>query len=135
MSRSPRRIRAVIDADHVGRLESLADAADAGLPEVAEPLLAKLAAAKVVPARQMPAEVVTIGTALTYRNDVTGREQDVTLAWPEDADISQGAISVLTPIGVALLGLPVGTSVGWTTRTGQKGALTVLRLGLPLAAA
>lgn len=82
MSRSPRRIRAVIDADHVGRLEFLADAASAGLPEVAEPLLAKLAAARVVPARQMPADVVTMGTVLTYPNDVTGREQDGTLAGP-----------------------------------------------------
>ena len=135
MSRSPRRIRAVIDADHVGRLESLADAADAGLPEVAEPLLAKLAAAKVVPARQMPAGVVTIGTALTYRNDVTGREQDVTLAWPEDADISRGLVSVLTPIGVALLGLPAGASVQWSTRAGQTRALTVLRLAPRVAAA
>lgn len=135
MSRSPRRLRAVINADHVGRLESLAEAASARLPEVADPLFAKLAAAKVVSARQMPAEVVTVGTTLTYRDDISGREQEVTLAWPEDADISKGAISVLTPVGVALLGLPMGSSVTWMTRTGHKRALTVLRLGVELSAA
>lgn len=42
---------------------------------------------------------------------------------------------MLTPIGVALLGLPAGGNVGWTRRTGQNGALTVLRLGVPLTAA
>lgn len=135
MSRSPRRPRAVIDAGLVGRLESLADAASARLPEVAQPLLSKLAAAKVVSAKPMPADVVTVGTALTYRDDATGREQEVTLAWPEDADISRGAISVLTPIGVALLGLPVGGSVQWITRTGQKRGLTVLRLVSDVTAA
>lgn len=135
MSRSPRRPRAVIDADHFGRLESLAEAASAGLPQVAEPLLSKLATARVVPASRMPGDVVTLNSALTYRDDIRGREQEITLAWPEDADISQGAVSVLTPIGVALLGLPVGASVTWTTRNGQERALTVLRLGVaPVAA-
>ena len=134
MSRSPSRLRAIIDADHVGRLESLADAASARLPEVAEPLLSKLAAARVVSAKQMH-DVVTVGTTLTYRDDISGREQDVTLAWPEDADISRGAVSVLTPIGVALLGLPVGGSVNWMTRTGHQRALTILRVGGALSAA
>ncbi|MCZ0964401.1 nucleoside diphosphate kinase regulator [Paracoccus benzoatiresistens] len=135
MSRSPHRARAVIDANHVGRLESLADAASARLPDVAEPLFAKLATARIASGRQMPADVVTMGTALTYRDDISGREQDVILVWPELADIGQGAISVLTPIGTALLGLPVGGSVNWMTRTGHKRALTVLRLGIVSEAA
>lgn len=134
MSRSSRP-RAVLDADHVGRLESLADAAAAGLPDVAQALLSKLAAAKVVPAHRLPADVAAVGTALTYRDDVTGREQAVTLAWPENADISRGLVSVLTPIGVALLGLPAGASVQWSTRAGQTRALTVLRLAPRVAAA
>lgn len=135
MSRSPRRARAVIDADHVGRLEALADAASARLPDVAEPLFAKLATAKILSGRKMPADVITMGTALTYSDDISGREQDVTLVWPEEADIGRGAISVLTPIGIALLGLPVGGNVSWMTRTGHKRALTVLRLGLVSQAA
>ncbi len=135
MSRSPRRVLAVIDADHVGRLETLAEAASARLPDVAEPLLAKLATARIVTNRQMPADVVTLGTALTYRDDISGREQDVTLVWPEEADIGRGAISVLTPIGIALLGLPVGGNVSWMTRTSHKRALTVLRLGVVSEAA
>ena len=135
MSRSPRRARAVIDADHVGRLESLADAASARLPDVSEPLFAKLATAKILSGRKMPADVITMGTALTFCDDISGREQDVTLVWPELADIGQGAISVLTPIGIALLGLPVGGSVSWMTRMGHKRALTVLRLGISSEAA
>jgi regulator of nucleoside diphosphate kinase len=129
MSRSPRRGRAVIDVDHVGRLEVLAEAASARMPHLAEPLMAKLAAARTVTAGKMPVNGVTIGRALTYRDDLSGREQAVTLVWPEDADINRGAISVLTPIGTALLGLTVGDSVSWKTRTGQTRALTVLRMG------
>ena len=63
MSRSPRRARAVIDADHVGRLEALADAASARLLDVAEPLFAKLATAKILSEGKTPANVITMGTA------------------------------------------------------------------------
>jgi regulator of nucleoside diphosphate kinase len=88
MSRLTRRLRAVIDADHVGRFESLADAASACLPDVAESLLSKLATARLASSKQMH-DVVTVGTTLAYRDDISGREQDVTLAWPAEADIAE----------------------------------------------
>jgi len=52
----------------------------------------------------------------------------VRLVWPEHADISRGRVSVLTPVGVALLGLSAGDRFRWTTRAGEERALTVLEV-------
>jgi len=128
MSRSLRRSRAVIDATLMERLESLAGAALARLPEVAYPLVNKLTSAKLVPPARLPADVVTIGSQLSYRDELTGRIQQVTLAWPEHADISRGIVSILTPVGVALLGLSAGDRFRWTTRAGEERSMTVLKV-------
>ena len=128
MSRSPRRARAVIDASLVERLDSLAGAAVARLPETAYPLVNKLSAAKLVPPARLPADVITIGSLVEYRDDLTGRAMRVRLVWPEHADISRGRVSVLTPVGVALLGLCAGGRFRWITRGGEERALTVIQV-------
>ncbi len=135
MARSLRRARAVLDATLIERLESLAGAALTRLPEVAYPLVNKLTSAKLVPPARLPADVVTIGSRLSYRDELTGRSQQVTLAWPEHADISGGIVSILTPVGVALLGLSAGDRFRWTTRAGEKRALTVLTVSAERAPA
>lgn len=128
MSRSRHLARIIIDSSLVGRLESLAGAAVARFPEVADSLLSKLASARLVPSARLPAGVVTIGSELSYRDLLTGRDHRVTLAWPEQADISRGIISVLTPIGATLLGLSAGDGGRWITRAGEVRALTVLQV-------
>jgi regulator of nucleoside diphosphate kinase len=55
----------------------------------------------------------------------------VTLVYPGEADISQGRVSVLTPIGTALIGLGVGKSIAWETRTGELRQLTVMQVREP----
>lgn len=126
MARSPRRVRAVLNVDLIPRLEALVDASSANLPDVAQLLLTKIAQAKLVPSHRLPSDVATIGRALRYRDTASGREQQLTLAWPEEANISSGLVSVMTPVGVALLGLPAGTDAKWTTRSGAERMLTVL---------
>jgi regulator of nucleoside diphosphate kinase len=66
-----------------------------------------------------------------FRDDTTGKVQTVTLVYPEDADISKGRISVLTPIGTALIGVRAGDSISWETRTGDLRRLTVLQVREP----
>ena len=65
---------------------------------------------------------------MTYRDETTGREQTVTLVFPGEADIALGRVSVLTPIGVALLGLAEGASSSWDTLQGETRRLTVVRV-------
>jgi len=131
MSISPRRARTVIDAALLERLESLAGAAIVRFPEVAYPLVDKLTAAKLVNRSRLPPDVVTIGSDVLYRHQHSARNLRVTLSWPEQADISLGRISILTPVGVALLGLAAGDRFQWTTRAGVQRGLTVLHVAPP----
>ncbi|WP_134499813.1 nucleoside diphosphate kinase regulator [Microvirga pakistanensis] len=118
--------------DHA-KLSALADAASHTMPEVAAELAEELDRAHVLPKGRQSTGTVCMGCEVEFRDDVTGRVQTVTLVYPNEADIAKGRISVLTPIGTALIGLPVGKSIDWTTRTGEKKRLTVLQVREPAA--
>ncbi len=126
MARKPAPPRIFIDESHVEHLERIAEGALRRSPELADRLLAELARAQRVPASKLPGDVVTIGNSATFRDETTGKERTVTLVFPEDADISAGRISVMTPIGVALLGLRAGAHFDWETTTGETRQLTVV---------
>ena len=68
-----------------------------------------------------------MGSEVEFRDETTGTVRKVTLVYPGEADIALGKISVLTPIGTALIGLGVGQSIMWETRTGDLKRLTVLQ--------
>jgi regulator of nucleoside diphosphate kinase len=120
--------RVVIDRAYLDRLESLAYSLTRGAPALADHLLEELVRASIVDSAKMPPNVVTIGNAATYRDETTGREQTVILVFPGEADIALGRVSVLTPIGVALLGLAEGASFSWDTLQGETRRLTVTRV-------
>ncbi|MFT3973961.1 MAG: nucleoside diphosphate kinase regulator [Amaricoccus sp.] len=117
----------VLDAAWSDRLEELAAVASRrGLAAVGDRLMAEVARATVLPTAEMPADVVNIGSTVRYRDETTGREHTVTLVLPPDVDIDRGRISVLTPVGAALIGLRSGAGIGWETREGEARRLTVL---------
>jgi regulator of nucleoside diphosphate kinase len=58
----------------------------------------------------------------------------VTLVYPVDADIATGRISIMTPVGTALIGLRVGQSISWRSRDNRKHMLTVLAVKEPVVA-
>jgi regulator of nucleoside diphosphate kinase len=89
--------------------------------------------AHVLPKGRHPVDVVCMGCEVDFRDDTTGRVQTVTLVYPNEADITKARISVLTPIGTALIGLAVGKSINWKTRTGEMKRLTVLQVREPAA--
>ncbi|WP_099826491.1 nucleoside diphosphate kinase regulator [Oceaniglobus indicus] len=120
--------RIVIDADHLAHIEALAEGAMQRNPALADRLLDEIGRARIVPSAKMPANVVSIGSAVTYRDESTGLEKTVTLTYPEDADIARQRVSLLTPIGVALLGLAEGAAFHWDTRAQQRRMLTVIRV-------
>lgn len=115
-----------IAQETVDHLEALVEGASARMPALAERLLEELSRARILPAARMPADVVGIGSRVTWRDESTGHEQTATLVWPEEADIDAGRASVLTPIGVALIGLKAGARFQWETRAGEHRNLTVL---------
>lgn len=129
MTQTRRRApRVTIDQSHLADLESLAEGAMDRSPQVADKLFEELSRARIVDSGKLPANVVTIGNTVTYRDETTGAERTVTLVYPREADISQNRVSVVTPIGVALLGLTEGASFSWEARNNVTHQLTIVRV-------
>lgn len=125
-ARTPRRPKIVmLEGDHV-RLSRLAEAAATRMPDVSDYLSTELERAKIVRRGQAPAKLIVMGSTLTFHDELRGRTERVTLVFPEDANIEQKRISVLTPVGAALIGLTEGQSITWPNRTGEIHRLHVL---------
>jgi regulator of nucleoside diphosphate kinase len=111
------------------RLDRLAAAASNTFPRTADFLAREVARANIVPSAHVLPGLVTMGSKVSFRDDTTGQERTVLLVYPDEADVSEGKISVLTPIGAALIGLSIGQSIEWQTPAGGWRSLTVLRAG------
>ncbi len=83
--------------------------------------------ASVVPSREVPPDVVTMYSQVLVR-DAQGSEQRLTLCYPDDAEPAAGFISVLSPVGLALLGLPVGSVARWFTPDGAPHRAEIVAL-------
>jgi regulator of nucleoside diphosphate kinase len=116
----------VITADDARRLYALANSSAALFPRVAHFLCSEMERANVVADDSDLRGVVRMGSHVRYRNDRTGDVRDVLLVYPHEADIAQKRISVLTPVGAALIGLSVGQSIDFQTPGHQTHSLTVL---------
>lgn len=119
-----RKPKIIVGERDYQRLTGLANGALERIPDVAEELLAEMDRAKVVAPAKLPADVVRMGSFVTFESD-SAQHRRVQLVYPGEADIEQGRISVLTPIGAALIGLAAGQSIAWTARDGRKHVLTV----------
>jgi regulator of nucleoside diphosphate kinase len=87
---------------------------------VARSLETELDRANIVSQRAVPADVVTMNSEVVYEDVATFEKRTVRVVFPKDADANRGRISVLAPIGSALLGLRVGQSIEWPVPTGLK---------------
>ena len=93
-----------------------------------EKLEGELARAIVVPSEKVPADVVTMNSRVSFVNEVTGERREVTLVFPFEADIDSGKISILAPVGTALLGLRVGQSIDWEVPSGEQHRYRVIEV-------
>ncbi|MBZ9994894.1 nucleoside diphosphate kinase regulator [Mesorhizobium sp. BH1-1-4] len=117
----------ISDTDH-DRLTGLARTVLDRAPETAEELLSELDRAVIVKAAAMPAGVVRMGSTVTIR-DEGGDIKRIVLVYPGEADIADNRISVLTPMGTALIGASTGQAVCWSSRGGRKLSVTVEAVG------
>ena len=76
--------------------------------------------AKVVKPKKVPSDVITMNSKVTVVDLDTGKEETYTLVFPEDANAAQGKISVLAPIGTAMLGYEVGDTFEWEVPAGKR---------------
>lgn len=104
-----------LDAD---RLEALAATAREDQANHSA-LLDELARANIVEPQDMPPGVVTMNSTVRFEIDGTNEPLCLTLAYPKDMGRVENGISILTPIGTALLGLSVGNTIDWPRPDGQ----------------
>ena len=76
--------------------------------------------AQVVDPHKIPPDVITLNSTAHLIDLETGEEMIYSLVYPDEADISQGKISVLAPIGTAMLGYKVGDTFEWDTPGGKR---------------
>jgi regulator of nucleoside diphosphate kinase len=107
------------------RLRALAQASTLA----AEFLAREIDRARLIEPEAAGDKLVTMNSRVRYRDDVTGQERTVTLVYPGEADIEAGRLSVLTPVGAALIGLSTGQSIEWVSPSGGVRSLTVVGVG------
>src|SRR5688572_3173638 len=101
-------------------LERLRPVIDTSSSAISQSLEDELHRATVVRQAEVPADVVTMNSDVVYEDCATGARRAVRVVYPKDADAGAGRVSVLAPIGAALLGLHVGQAIDWRVPGGVK---------------
>jgi regulator of nucleoside diphosphate kinase len=82
--------------------------------------------AEIVEPEDVPRDVVTMNSVVRFVDEESNRESEVTLVFPGQADVESDRISVLAPVGSALLGLAVGDSIHWPLPNARTRRLRVV---------
>ncbi len=93
-----------------------------------EYLVRELMRAHIVDEKDVPGDIVTMRSRVAFRMDDSEIDQVVTLAYPSDRDFYHDALSVLTPVGAALIGLSEGQSITYPAPDGRPKRVTVLKI-------
>lgn len=123
MTQLPRIILSRFDQE---RLEKLLTAV--GPRPDLDALREEIERAEVVEPEAIPADRVTMNSRVRFIDDTTGKSHQVTLVFPGHADAEQDRISILAPIGSALLGLSIGDAIDWPMPTGQTRRIRVTEI-------
>lgn len=105
------------------KISALVHAADA--PEH-DFLQEELSRAAIVSSDELPADAVSMNSKVVFKDADAGSEMEVTLVYPHEANIESNKISILAPLGSALIGLRVGQSIDWPMPNGKQKTLKVL---------
>lgn len=117
MSSASSRPPITLNSLDVARLERLLDQPHLHDDAMALALGEEIARASVLPPQQMPGDVVTMNSTVTCVEEIGGRQHILTLVYP--GETGEGKVSVLAPVGAALLGLSVGQSIDWAGPDGR----------------
>ena len=108
------------------RLEALLQGETGRGAPMAGLLEQELARATLVEPTQVPADVVTMHSRVVCADDTSGERHEVELEYPHEADADLGRISILAPVGTALLGLAVGDAIDWPVPGGRTTRVRVM---------
>ena len=80
----------------------------------------ELRQADIVDSRDIPANVITMNSKVRIEDVETGEEMVLSLVFPQDADIDEGRISILAPIGTGMIGFKEGDLIEWPVPAGVR---------------
>ncbi len=120
-----------VSSHDMDRLEAMLDGPTIAKTPAALALADELNRATVVAPEQMPEGVVMMHSRVECEDELHGDKHELTLVYPREADVDQGKVSILAPVGTALLGLAVGQSMDWDAPGGRKLRLRVKAVHAP----
>jgi regulator of nucleoside diphosphate kinase len=93
-----------------------------------EPLVRQLIRARIVEEDEIPATTVTMGSRIAYCDGAGGTNRTATLVYPDEREFYDDALSVLTPVGAALLGLSEGESSLYAGADGSRKTISIISI-------
>lgn len=124
MSRKPAITVSRLDVE---RIEALLERLPRAQASAHDSLVAELDRATVLEPADMPRNVVTMNSTVSFTDDAGGESMTLTLVYPNAAG-KPGTVSILAPVGSALLGLAKGKHIDWPTPDGKTRRLTVISI-------
>jgi regulator of nucleoside diphosphate kinase len=100
-------------------------------PVVASMLLEEIERAELHDPQSMPPDAVRLNSRVAFIDERTSELREVQLVLPLAANIAEGRISILTPMGAALYGLVSGQSIEWPDRQGHTRPIRIVRVAQP----
>ena len=99
---------------------------EATAPDVAEMLLDEIDRAEIHSRDELPSDVVTLGSVVTFVDESTGVRRCVQIVLPAEADIERGTLSIVSQVGAGLIGLSAGQSIDWPCPDGRPRTLRIV---------
>lgn len=94
--------------------------------DASDALDVEISRAKVVADTKLPFDVVAMNSIVTFSDLDSTEQKTIQLVYPQDADVTQLKVSVLSPVGSALIGLKIGGTIAWPIPQGKVRRLQVI---------
>ncbi|MGE8217424.1 Regulator of nucleoside diphosphate kinase [compost metagenome] len=115
----------IVSSHDMDRLDAMLESPAVSQTPAAQALAKELNRATVVAPEQMPDGIVMMHSRVECEDELQNEKHVLTLVYPREADVEQGKVSILAPVGTALLGLAVGQTMDWDAPGGRKLRLRV----------
>jgi regulator of nucleoside diphosphate kinase len=125
MMQRPQITISSLDAE---RLEKILDSLSYSQFPNKDDLQEEINRADIVEPREMPNNIVTMNSTVTLKVLSSGKAFSKTLVYPKDANGAEDTVSVLAPVGSALLGLKEGDQIDWPKPNGDMLSVTIVKV-------
>ena len=124
MATSPQSARVLTELDHI-RISNLLKQPSMAFAAQLESVVDH---AELISSYQVPPNLVTMNSKVLIADGHTGEERTLTLCYPPEADAATGFVSILSPVGTALLGLTESEVAEWAAPNGAKASAKIVKV-------